>query len=138
MSKLIRILVVWLCMLSLPLQGLAAATMAPGDSVHQHRMARHLASLIVSLMADIEPGITQADETPCHGSDHARPSSSLHASADKCSACASCCASVAMVAPVLQWRAPSQEPAVLVVQPNVGRPSFHPEGLDRPPRSSSA
>jgi len=133
MANLIRILVVWFCALSLPLQGLAAVSMASCGSAHQHQMAQRLALLA----PDAEPNTALADEVHHHGADHSNQVSS-HGSADKCSACASCCASVAMVAPIVLWRATSPEPAALVVEPSLGRPSFHPDGLDRPPRSSLA
>jgi len=133
MPNLIKILIVWLCALSFPLQGLAAVSMASCGSVHQHQMSKRLAPSA----QDVEPGVTHADGGHHHDADHSTQASA-HASADKCSVCASCCANVAMVAPVVRWLAASQLPAALVVKPSVGRPSFHPDGLDRPPRSSLA
>lgn len=125
MSKLIRILIVWLCTLSLPFQGVAAAAMASCGPVHQHQYPHEMA---------VSHGHVGAHADHDHSGMH--PAHQVKA--DKCSACSSCCAGVAMVAPALRWQAPAQEPVVPVVLPSLLQPSFHPDGLDRPPRSRTA
>jgi hypothetical protein len=115
MVVMFKTLLIWLCMLSLPIQGMAAVTMASCKAVH-HQQSKH------------------QHEHHAMGEHHAG-GDPHHSVADKCSACASCCIGTAMVTPVLHWQGTMVEPSPLVAAVKVLRPSFHPDGFERPPRS---
>ncbi|MES2091770.1 MAG: hypothetical protein V4532_17600 [Pseudomonadota bacterium] len=148
MSKLLKTLLVWLCVLSLPIQGVAAATMLSCGSGHRHEL---MSQVLSEAPVDVghhhnvdedhvmhEHLAAQGDATDGdHHHDAGQPGSHHHG-ADKCSACASCCTGVGMVATFPQWRVPVQEHASLMATFTSLLPSFLPEGLERPPRLSLA
>jgi hypothetical protein len=120
MRRLFRAFLMWMVMLAVPLQGIAATTMllcGPG-----HGGASH---------ASAEPA------THVHGdhrdADAADETSGLETKG-KCSACASCCSAVALLAglPTLPAAEPAAGPRAAV------EPGFEgvvADGLKRPPRT---
>jgi hypothetical protein len=131
MLSFFKTLLVWLCILSLPVQGLAAVTrLSCGPAHHQalvpasqaHEAHEHLAGHHMDGM-DHDHGMHQAQ----------------HQGADKkCSVCASCCAGLGLVASFPQWPVALQASPALVATFKSLLPSFLPEGLERPPRSAIA
>lgn len=122
MTKLLKILLVWLCVLSLPVQGMAAVTKLACGSSHHHLVKA-----------------THAGHGA--GADHAKEHAKAHASAsaaDKCSVCASCCTGLGLLPTVGQWPLVSQQHAALIAIPQLPLPSFVPDGLERPPRPTLA
>lgn len=138
-----RTALMWLLLLALPLQGVAAATMlgcgpnhhrntegAGAAGVHQHQHAGHdghshdlPASDVESAAADVagDPG------TSSHALDKGAKS--------KCSVCAACCIGAALPAAALLFARfdTVESPAALTPASHVG---FFTDGPDRPPRIS--
>ncbi len=125
---LLRPLFVWLLLLALPLQGLAAATMLNCATVHGAAVAAH--------------------DDPPHGHDHdhdhgvmtaAQPDAAgdAHAPDHKCSACAACHASLGL--PAALPALPDFDIAeVHGTVPASGASPFLTGGPERPPRSAPA
>lgn len=119
MTKLLKILLVWLCVLSLPVQGMAAVTRLSCGTAHHHPV-------------NAEHHMHEHHAQHAGSGDHAAPHH--QPSADKCSVCASCCSGLGMVATFIPWLVPCHEHAVLVATFKPLLPSFLPDGLERPPR----
>jgi hypothetical protein len=139
----LRSLLIWLMVLALPIQAVAAAGMqhcgaahrlmqvawtgavAPDihDPVHEATPHQH-ADTDTSLDAEIGAG-DLSDEGP-----------SATALSDNftCSACANCCSAVALPAGLVRLPAPSIE-AHAAVLPATEVVSFTPGGIERPPRT---
>ena len=154
----IRTLLIWLLVLSVPAQGVAAATMlmcapnhhagGPGASmVHVQAGGLSSASRLDRSHAHSNDQAQHSTATHAahdHDHDHAMadapaageasaPAQGMHAGQHKCSACASCCSVSAMLSPVLAVPVPDFAPTVFsVVVPNVE--AFSADGPDRPPR----
>ncbi len=125
MIKLLKILLVWLCVLSLPVQGMAAVTQLSCGAAHHHPVSA-------------EQAVHEHDASGDHGAQANQHPQQHQPSADKCSVCASCCTGLGMVATLPQWQSPGQAHAALVATFKSLLPSFLPEGLERPPRPSLA
>ena len=144
MRLLVRVLLVWLMVLALPVQGFAAAAMqhcapmqqrqAVAGAVNEHA---HHESIAVEV-----PG--SAADADAHGHDHAhQPAAGDIAAGDpttadhQCSVCAACCLALALPASAVKL------PSVLIDAPfsrtaSPALPSFVPPGLERPPRTHLA
>ena len=148
MGLLMRTLLVWLLVLAVPAQGVAAATMAfcgshhqggtaathaqqTAPSAHAHAQA-HARAHAQGKHGDHAPAtVSQAHSADVGGS--AALATSAHADAQKCSACAACCSFGALLNSVLALAAPDLTPTVFsVVVPTVD--AFAVDGPDRPPR----
>lgn len=119
MTKLLKILLVWLCVLSLPVQGMAAVTLQSCGTAHHQPVNEEHAAHEHDGMHDVSE----------HGVAHHQQG------VDKCSVCASCCTGLGMLATLVPWLVPSQRHPALVATLKSLLPSFLPEGLERPPRS---
>ena len=132
----------WLLLLALPLQGLAAATLlqcSPSPSSLWHGAA------------GAQQGVSGQAAHPTHphpgdmaaAGEHAGHSHALHGSSPlskfklKCSACAACCMGVALPSLPLVFVSapPASAPTTGVATLHV---DFVSKGLDRPPRSCAA
>ena len=126
MKKLRRLILLWILIMAIPLQGLAMASMMLCATDHHQIAAEHS---------------PQANEHQHHhdaehdaDDDAGKTAAHHHASKDKCSSCAACCVGAAMLssysdAPV---SGPSSEKIELVFSSHLGHIS---DGLERPPRS---
>jgi hypothetical protein len=130
--SLLRPLLVWLMVLALPLQGLAAATMLNCATAHGAEGAT------VAAHGDSAPHDHDHDHD--HGAmtgAHADAAGDAHAPDHKCSACAACHASLGLPAalPLLPDFdvAEAHRPV-----PAIGVSPFLTGGLERPPRSALA
>ena len=144
MGLLIRTLLVWLLVLAVPAQGVAAVTMAfCGPNHHGGAAATSAAQAGSGEHADHHsaeqgaPGhhdmAAQADEDDSASASPAASSQGNHAVKQKCSACASCCSFGAILSPLLAVPAPAVTPTVFsAVVPTVS--AFSTGGPDRPPR----
>ena len=143
MSLLVRTLFVWLLMLAVPAQGMAAATMAFCGPGHHGGAAAHVVSSVPS------EHLHHGDTSPVHGlnagaafdvasADEATAATNAsHAPQQKCSACASCCSLGALLSTVPVVAATEPAPAVFITTaPNVY--AFAADGPDRPPRNIHA
>lgn len=129
MSKLFKTLLVWLCILSFPVQGMAAVMRLSCGPAHHQAMVVADQQMAHEDHAEHEHHAAHQDE----GADqHATQS---HQGADKCSACASCCPGLGFVMNFPQWPVAPQAHAPMVATFKPLLPSFLPEGLERPPRS---
>jgi hypothetical protein len=140
MKSWMRALLLWLMVIAMPVQGLAASLMLFCGPSHQRMVAVVSGEPQGSVVAPAHTAPHEATQehamAPCHGptvGEIADASASLHGDFS-CSACAACCAVLAlptrMVLPAdpETARAFAASPAALVR-------SHHPDGLDRPPRS---
>lgn len=138
----IRTVLVWLLVLALPAQGVAAATMvlcnpnhhatAPDQAPHTHSHAAQQGlddegQPARRASADIGPDAVGA-------AGDLSATKLVHADGQKCSACASCCSAAVIGSTVLNVPAPGVTPAVFTeVVPAVEK--FSSDGPDRPPRA---
>ena len=142
MPALVRSLLIWLMVLAMPIQGLAASVMqhcAPvgpaGHSVataaramdgHDHIHAPEVLAHDRAQATDESEGLTADGVNVAPGK--------ATAGAGKCSACAACCPAVGMppgVSPIPTLPAETQA----LQLPFIEVDSFVPGGLDRPPRT---
>lgn len=125
MVKLFKTLLVWLCILSLPVQGMAAVMRLSCGLAHHHQ---------AKVMAEQDHA---AHEHHAHadGLGHADHHQQQGQGADKCSACASCCTGLGFVATFPHWPVALQAHAPWEATFKSLLPSFLSEGLERPPRS---
>lgn len=135
MSKLFKTLLVWLCILSLPFQGVAAGMrLSCGPAHHQMMVAAnqplaHQDHVVHKHHDEHEHHAVHQDESP---GEHPAQG---HQGADKCSACASCCTGLGFAMSFPQWPVALHAHAPMVATFKPLLPSFLPEGLERPPRS---
>lgn len=139
MSKIWRIVMTWLLVLALPVQGYAAQTMLRCDPAHhqsrlttapeasslEHASMSHQAS---SASTHLPWHTTDADGhfTDHHSLQHPDP-------AGQCSACASCCSHVGIATRVPEL--PLMSAGVpLMLPPSISFKHVFVRGLDRPPR----
>lgn len=143
MGLRIRTLLMWLLMLAVSVQGASAATMAfCGPS---HHGIGHASQAEEGVILEHEH---QGDRA--HGDHHhaveqgvdvspsamATPHAKfVHADKHKCSACASCCAVVALPSATFELEPPLLADQFLPLAPR-SVTSVLPKGLERPPRSS--
>lgn len=148
MVVLIRTLLIWLLVLTVPAQGVAAATMAFCGPNHHGGAAATLARQAASAGhshhgSDAQrahqhhEAAAQAAEAGSASADSHAPSPGNQTAKQKCSACASCCSIGALLSPALVVPAPDLTPtAFCAVVPNVD--PFAADGPDRPPRIALA
>lgn len=141
MPSFVRLVLVWLMVLAIPVQGFAAAAMQHCGPTHEQMRGVSSTASAGDGHAHVHAGQTDA------GSSHsaspepaaAQPSSALpdDIAADAgvtCSACAGCC--VALGIPAATVRLPAAPIGVAAVDRSpTQRESFVPAGLDRPPRA---
>lgn len=142
MSGLIRTLLIWLLVLAVPAQTAAAVTMAFCGPSHQagavhhaaasngdHDHAAHHAEGSVAQ----QPAGLHLQGVAAVSADEAAPTDPMQADAHKCSACASCHSSVALVSALEVLALPEFAATVFdSVVPSVDK--FSVDGLERPPR----
>ena len=139
MRSRLRLALMWLLLLALPLQGIAAATMLHCGPGHHGLQAAdapmaHHDSAENSDHHHGEAGHVEAAMHAGNGGDHAPSAADIaKLSKFKCSACASCCLGLALPTAVvaLSTFAPADAPAFVVCVEPVG---FFTDGPDRPPR----
>ena len=149
MSACFRIVVAWLLALALPVQGLAATTMqhcgpnhaghttvaqaghhAQHEQAHKHAYehAYEHAHFSAAASTPVQPDVSVDQAVPT-----VAKAEVSRAPAGKCSACASCCSALALVAKPLWF--PPPDPASNPFLPSETRqPGFFTDGQDRPPR----
>lgn len=136
MALLVRTLLVWLLVLAVPAQGVAAATMAfcgPGHhggtaaaAAHQTGSAEH-----ANHRSD------GAHEVASEAAGSSAPGLDSHVVQKKCSACAACCSISALLSPGLAVPAPTDTPTAISARaPTIA--AFAADGPDRPPRNVRA
>lgn len=142
MNRVLKTFLLWLLVLSLPVQGYAAATTAvcgtmhgdassKGASIaphshegmpHSHQAHHH--------DSDEQGGVVQHDADSSHAS-----AAKSNAHADKCSTCQSCCVGLGMIAQGLAWHPPLDNTELPAASLIVSFTGFIPQGLERPPRT---
>jgi hypothetical protein len=129
MRRVVKIMLMWLLVLALPVQGLAAQRMLFCTPA-QHAVVQVQAEHDHTAHMHAEHG--QADATA-----DAATTAQADASHGKCSACASCCAALGIVAAplVFDLSPPSPDYSASVF---AGHSGYTPSRLDRPPRSPLA
>jgi hypothetical protein len=139
MGSLIRTLCVWLLVLAVPAQNVAAATMAFCGPAHHagapalvHEHAHHGTN--VASAHEHHEMAAQGDDGASASVDDATPAKASSAGQHTCSACASCCSAGAIFDTVLAVPAPIVAPAVFPTVVASVDP-FAAAGPDRPPRT---
>lgn len=140
MRSLCRLLLVWLAVLAMPLQGMAAAAMLHCASAGVARDAQRVPHGHAADGHDHADGHAHAHHHQDATGDEAGgdPSPALASDAGhSCSACAACCAGAGLPAASLHLTLPelSSPPATLAVATTV---SFIVSGPERPPRATLA
>ena len=126
--SIFRLLVAWLLMAALPLQGLAAATMLHCDQA----IAAVAAAAHEDHGAHADHGHHQAEAPDGHAADHADAATASDAD-HKCPICALCqVMAVPQSTPILPWADP---PSAELPQPCVPALTRAPPRPDKPPRA---
>ena len=125
MKKLRRLILLWILVMAIPLQGLAAASMMLCASEH-HQVVNQVSSTSTSHH-------DQLSDENSHCADM-KTAAHQHASKDKCSSCTACCVGAAMLASYLgaSVSRPASEKIDMVFSSQLGHIS---DGLERPPRA---
>ncbi len=155
MHRAVRVLLVWVMVFAMPVQGMAASMMLFCGPSHERMMQglRLDVSEVASGLAS-RPGHDQAAHQ-LGGHDHAAvmdgvadeavstdpadggPGLLSHHGKFTCSACAACCSALALPASFVlpEPASPAQHAGMAPVEPVA---SHQPDGLDRPPRTHLA
>ena len=141
MRSIWHLLLVWLTVLAMPIQGIAAGGMlhcaseAAQTHAHVHQQdpadeqAKAHADDVVSTSVQapsVDGVVGEADGAPMH---EAEASTTGHT----CSACAACCPGAALPVSMIRWPAPDVSFAPMFA-PVESSASFIASGLERPPR----
>ena len=138
MNFVVRTLLIWMLALAVPLQGMAAVTMASCETSKHSPVQTHQAS---SHGDDVRSGAAPASHhhhgavTSALTADDHEPMSveASKTASHKCSACAFCCSVGALPNTVLTVPAPEAMPTVFAtLAPAID--AFAADGLERPPR----
>lgn len=136
MFGFLRLLLIWLTALALPVQGVAAATLAHCGPSHQRMHAHASAHANAHAHAHAHAnahGHGQA-QALAYGAD---PGSQADLASYTCGACASCCTGLALLSPGLHVPEPLPVvPAFAVLVPGID--DVAQSGPDRPPRPNLA
>jgi len=144
MSRLLKIVIIWLLVFALPMQGFASSAMLDCGAAHQHLMPGSSSHAEDGASLDQQQQMhhhEQASSTEDHAASHASSGDastddSHHHGATKCSACTSCCLSSAISAPVMPDPVtPLPGGLETSFQPDQQFTAYFPEGLERPPHS---
>ncbi|MCU6434647.1 hypothetical protein LPB67_12785 [Undibacterium sp. Jales W-56] len=125
MKKLVRLFLLCIMIATIPVQGIAAATMLYCGTEHHHALS--------SDQSQHEQNEHHHDVVE-KSSDHSQPDTSSKFSKNKCSSCAACCVGAAMVTGSLLQSSPSpsSEKITQIFSCHIGHIS---DGLERPPRA---
>jgi len=141
MFLFVRTSLIWLLVLAVPAQAVAAATFAfcgPGHqgSVVQPGSAsngRHHHDAPKAEDFRIQHSALHGEGAASHAREHAAATDRMHADSHKCSACASCCSALALFSAIEMPACPEVAATRFdCVAPSVEK--FSAEGPDRPPR----
>jgi hypothetical protein len=131
-KAILKIVIVWMILLAVPIQGFASATMslcaqpaAAAQHDHDHESMAEDSDTSNAIAHD-------AHAAPVVQDDH-HPASHHHSG--KCSACASCCACAAMVPSFLAVLPVAASSSITVPFDQQILPSVDPSLLERPPRA---
>jgi hypothetical protein len=138
MLSLWRTVFIWLLVLSVPAQGVAANGMQHCAPKHERLLSAAKAAQAMHAHAHMHAGIeaepTAVNASPVPATAHLVAGEPTKSTSDfQCSACAACCVALGLPNGVLDLpdlvEGPSLAPPTMA-----GVPSFVPGGLDRPPR----
>jgi hypothetical protein len=132
-NAILRVLIIWITLLAVPLQGFASATMSlcappPAAAQHDHDHA--------SMTDDADSSDVHADDEhagPGMQTDHHHPAS--HHQSGKCASCATCGSCVSMAPPFISVLPASAAPSITVPFEQHILPSVDLALLERPPRA---
>jgi hypothetical protein len=138
MFRVLKTLLLWLIIVALPAQGVAAVIKSSCGPRHHSLMA--VASLGV-YHHDHDAGSHHHNAIPAHvtlddvAPDTSASSDSLStAKSSYCSACAACCVGAVAPPAASLWVPANIRPERIVLSPESGVVSFIPSGLERPPK----
>jgi hypothetical protein len=129
---MLRVLIVWIMLLAVPLQGFASATMIPcaptaAGAQHEHDHESMPDDAVASTTHQYDEGIASATQ----GDHHPAP----HHQSGKCATCATCGACVAMAPSFLAVLPVSAGPSLVVPFDQQILPSVDLALPERPPRA---
>ena len=135
--SLMRVLLAWLIMAAIPVQGLAAVSMAFCQGAHQHAAATHgdggLDPATIQHDHSMHKHAGEAPQIEVTDAD-AVSAKALPDASHKCGVCASCCHSLAL-AQLPQWPVFASAPQVGSAEEVVLIHATSPERPDKPPRA---
>ena len=131
MTRISKIILLWLLALVVPIQGYAATTMLLCNAMHDQ------ATLSANAHATAQESVPACHHddgvsTTTHGDK--KPVSGKHVDT-KCSACASCCVSVTLLPATLDLNPLRPAPVIVSTAPIAFFTGFIPSGIERPPRN---
>jgi hypothetical protein len=143
MNRLFKICMLWLLVLAIPVQGLAAVTMLSCVSLHGDSRPTSAAA------TEHIHGNNHQHYHDIAGSDHVAEDASATLSDEasgshgkdrlsSCSVCAACCVGTAVLPTGLTWETGHDRSEVVIVSPSTLITGYIPAGLERPPRGISA
>jgi hypothetical protein len=129
MYRALKTLLLWLLLLAVPVQGIAAATLScranhgPAMAVAEHHQGEHAG---------------HAHHRPAELAQGGHHDHGKHATSTSCSACSACCIGAVPLPAELNWTAVrrSSEPVLLAPAPLIA--GHMRSGIERPPRLLSA
>lgn len=131
MNTLLRSLIVWLLMLALPWQGMAAAAMVGCASVPVPALSMH--AMHDAARPPCHEGMAMQDNATQQPEQPEQKSGPHHGSAAKCAACAAC--GIAAVLPAaFSPFAPAPPPRLQALLAERVLPTVHLDQPERPPR----
>lgn len=134
MSPLIRLIVLWILIVSLPIQGIAASvrlpcTMAHGSAASQSIGVRDNCDDQAMMSAKVSHNASTAaahNDIPCDQGSHQKHPS--------CSACSACCVGASAPPPLGMSFSPVEYFASDYISPNSSITGWIPSRIERPPR----
>jgi hypothetical protein len=134
MSCAVRVVIAFILALAIPLQGIAAATMAACGPAVGHPSIEEIGQGLVAEATAMHHHVHSSPQARSDAAPHSQRSGHDKLSKAKCSVCASCCAGAAMPSTFVVFDSvvltESFAPAVAT-----GTPAFLTAGLERPPRT---
>ena len=145
MKRFVRCFVMWLLVLALPVQAVAASTMLlcgaghhgtvqATEGGHDHANHVHMGAQDVSAVSDSTAHEDSAEAAPSIEDSAFSPLTAKHANVmGKCSACAACCTVAFLPTNVIAFTAPAPSRVLPVVELTT-HAGFIADGPERPPR----
>lgn len=139
MRRIHKTLLLWLLLVVLPIQGIAAAAMTSCQArSHPERVAMQPASHLHGGKSVHVHASAMAMDEHDHAAHHHDGSQAKdkHDASTSCSACASCCIGAAPLPAGLAWTSVRNSSEPVLALPSPFKAGFIPASLERPPRST--
>jgi hypothetical protein len=136
MNRFLKILLIWMLAFALPAQALGSVIKLSCGPTHHVAVPAAVSGHTQHEMADHAAHHHEFAASANHGEAAADPvDDSTQYKSATCSACATCCASAAVVRSDLSWMPGYRNSFIFVPSPFLSFIGHVPAGLERPPRS---